>query len=129
MCVWKSSGEHIEFTEVSGGYLSGITSHLESNRFVQSSAGKYKVETISLSDLLNKYNAPQNIDYLSLDTEGSEFEILNSFDFNRFSVRLITCEHNNIKTAKQNIRALLEGKGYRRIMIPWEFEDWFVLEG
>ena len=41
---------------------------------------KYKVKTISLEDLLVKYNAPNIIDYLSIDTEGSEYEILSKLD-------------------------------------------------
>ena len=52
-----------------------------------------KVETISLNDLLKKFNAPKYIDYLSIDTEGSEFEILSSLDFSKY-ISVITCEHN-----------------------------------
>ena len=44
---------------------------------------KYKVKTISLEDLLDKYNAPKIIDYLSIDTEGSELDILSSFNFEK----------------------------------------------
>ena len=40
---------------------------------------KYKVNTISLEDLLEKYKAPTIIDYMSIDTEGSEYEILKKF--------------------------------------------------
>ncbi len=32
-----------------------------------------------LRDLLDQHNAPKAIDYLSLDTEGSEYEILSTF--------------------------------------------------
>lgn len=35
----------------------------------------YSVLTVSLMDLLNKYNCPNEFDYLSIDTEGNEFEI------------------------------------------------------
>ena len=41
----------------------------------------YEVITISLNDLLEKYNAPKYIDYLSIDTEVNEFEILKNLGF------------------------------------------------
>ena len=34
------------------------------------------------------------IDYLSIDTEGSEFLILKNFDFQKHTIKLITVEHN-----------------------------------
>ena len=36
----------------------------------------------------------KKIEYLSIDTEGSELEILEAFDFKCFSISVITCEHN-----------------------------------
>ena len=36
----------------------------------------------------------KNIDYLSIDTEGSEYEILKAFDFKKYKISIITCEHN-----------------------------------
>tara|TARA_B100000780_G_C20781390_1_gene310300 strand:+ start:75 stop:314 length:240 start_codon:yes stop_codon:yes gene_type:complete len=72
--------------------------------------------------LLIKYNAPRLIDYLSIDTEDSEFEILKNFDFNNYKFRVITCEHNFNKN-REKIYKLLTANGYRR-----KFEDWYVLE-
>ena len=42
------------------------------------------VETLSLVDLLTQNNAPSLIDYLSLDTEGTELEILQSNDYEKY---------------------------------------------
>jgi len=52
------------------------------------------VKTISLEDLLGKYDAPSVIDYLSIDIEGSEFEILSSFNFEKYKFKIITGENN-----------------------------------
>jgi FkbM family methyltransferase len=76
---------------------------------------EYLVETISLEDLLIESGAPNKIGYLSLDTEGSEFEILNSFNFDNFQFELISVEHNFTKNEKK-IDELLESKGYIRIL-------------
>lgn len=53
-----------------------------------------QVLSLSLNDLLEKYNAPKIIDYISIDTEGGEFEILEAFNFNRYRVNIFTVEHN-----------------------------------
>jgi hypothetical protein len=45
---------------------------------------RYMVQTISLSDLVNNYQAPSDFDLLSIDTEGSKFEILSKLDFKKY---------------------------------------------
>jgi hypothetical protein len=52
------------------------------------------VKTISLNDLLKSFDAPTVIDYLSIDTEGSEFLILSNLDFSKWKFHIITVEHN-----------------------------------
>lgn len=85
------------------------------------------VETITLDDLLDEYGAPEEIDYLSIDTEGSEFEILNSFDFSRRRISLITVEHNYTDVRK-DLYTLLTSKGYVRRWPGFSgFDDWYVL--
>lgn len=86
------------------------------------------VETISLVDLLSTYNAPKVIDYLSIDTEGSELEILSSFDFNQYRVKLITVEHAGEQKKREGIYNLLSSKGYSRwntAISRWD--DWYYL--
>jgi len=56
-----------------------------------------EVETISLNELLEQENAPQWIDYISIDTEGSEVDILSTFDFDRWNVANWSVEHNDYR--------------------------------
>jgi hypothetical protein len=86
----------------------------------------YDVRTISLLDLLRKYHAPTHVDYLSIDTEGSEYEILNAFDFTEYSFGVITVEHN-YTPQRELIFELLSRNGYKRIYTEISrFDDWYV---
>jgi hypothetical protein len=49
---------------------------------------------ITLSSLLMKYNAPYKIDYLSLDLEGNETEVLMTFPWDLYTVSTVGIEHN-----------------------------------
>ncbi len=86
----------------------------------------YTVRTISLVDMLKKHNAPSVIDYLSIDTEGSEFEILSAFDFSKYQFNAITCEHN-YAPIRDDIHSLLSQHGYRRVFPHIsQCDDWYV---
>jgi hypothetical protein len=74
----------------------------------------YEVNTISLLGLLQKYDAPSTIDFMSIDTEGSEFDILNNFDWSRYKINALCIEHN-YTNARQKIYELLVGNGYKRV--------------
>ena len=82
---------------------------------------------VSLIDLLNTYNAPKNIDYLSIDTEGSEFEIIKNLDFNKFRPCTITIEHNYEKIKRNKILNLLTKNNYLRVFKQVSrFDDWYI---
>ena len=130
-CVWSSSGGHIEFNETAIPELSTMDtySYSDLHRGDREKGKRYMVETISINDLLKKYKAPSHIDYLSIDTEGSEFEILSSLDFDRYSFGVITCEHN-FTPMREKIHALLQSHGYSRIFMEIsDFDDWYVMSG
>jgi hypothetical protein len=87
----------------------------------------YEVETITLGDLLETHAAPRIIDYLSIDTEGSEFEILSNFDFEKRLIRCITCEHN-FTANRDKIFKLLSSKGYKRKFVEFsDCDDWYFI--
>jgi FkbM family methyltransferase len=129
-CVWTKSGEKLEFL-AGNRYpeLSSLAAYAEGDLHAaarQVDAEILLVDTVSLNDLLREHGAPQCIDYLSVDTEGSEFDILNAFDFDKFRVRVITVEHNFKPEVKEAIWCLLQAKGFVR---EFEFfskaDDWY----
>ena len=65
------------------------------------------METVSLTDLLDDHSAPLEIDYLSIDCEGSELEILKNHNFDKYSFKVITCEHNFTEKRKKIYDLLL----------------------
>jgi FkbM family methyltransferase len=114
-CVWSKSGELLDFDEVEAGELSTLSDFSQIDRHTRARVSKhrYQVSTVSLNDLLCRHGAPDEPDYLSIDTEGSEFAILNELDYSRYRFKVITCEHNYTPNREQ-IHGLLESQGYRR---------------
>jgi FkbM family methyltransferase len=129
-CVWVRTGEKLEFREVAGAEYSTLSQFQSSDmhKNIRSAGRNYEVETVSLTDLLIEKGAPALIDYLSIDTEGSELDILEAHDFSKFKFRVITCEHN-FTPARQKIFDLLARNGYVRILEEVSlFDDWYVLQ-
>ena len=71
-------------------HLGGEFADLDEHASARSDGKIYEVTTLTLLELLQKYDAPKVIDYLSIDTEGSEFDILEAFDFDAYQFRVIT---------------------------------------
>ena len=127
-CVWSQTGEDLEFNQVNEPELSTINAYSGADRYRQyrEEGSKYYVETISLNDLLRTHGAPPEIDYMSIDTEGSEYQILSAFDFEKYHIKIITCEHN-YTDARDKLFSLLSSKGYvRKFQEFSEVDDWYV---
>ena len=125
-CVWSESNSFIDFMECQSGELSTISKFKNLDFHKREVSKIYKVKTISLNDLLKKYNAPKKIEYLSIDTEGSELEILNNFNFKEYEFGIITCEHN-FNNNRQKIKNLLFKNGYKQKYAGFsDFDDWYV---
>jgi FkbM family methyltransferase len=71
-----------------------------------------KVNTKKLNTILDTNNAPKFIEFLSIDTEGSEYDILSAFDFSKYTFGYICVEHNHIEKNRTKIRNLLVNNGY-----------------
>jgi FkbM family methyltransferase len=127
-CVWSKSGEKLQFNEAAEAEFSTIDTLSGSDHHakLRQHGKRYAVETTSLSDLLQVHNAPVSIDYLSIDTEGSEFAILESFFPSQHEIRIITVEHN-YTDQRSRILNLLTSWGYTRAfgeLSMWD--DWYI---
>lgn len=84
----------------------------------------YTVGTVSLFDLLREHGAPARVDFLSIDTEGSELEILREFDFSSTRFSAITIELNQ---NANEITSLLSSHGYLRVLSSHsQWDGWFI---
>lgn len=128
-CVYSVSNSLVPFLNVTEfGELSGISKHAFKDEHSQKriKSTTILVETVSLEDLLKQHNAPKYIDYMSIDTEGSEFEIISAFDFSKYDIKLITIEHN-WTADRENIFNFLKERGYNRVdehLSRWD--DWYI---
>lgn len=118
-CVYSKSNDFVDFLCVDAPDISTIDGYgLHDEHFTnRKNNQKIKVQTVSLYDLLEEYNSPTHIDYLSIDTEGSEYQILKSFmeTNKKYNIGLITVEHNWVEDARNNIFDLLTINGYERV--------------
>jgi len=129
LCVSDKTGDSVRFIDVENFQMvSGMKEDAFKDNWsdIRTRHGiEYDVQTISLNDLLNKHNAPDTIDYISIDTEGSEYKILNAYDFSR-RFKVLTIEHNHTVN-KAFIEELLPQKGYVQILHNKSRHDaWFV---
>ena len=116
------------------GELSTLKDFVESDKtsmpgnteFRKKSGKMISIETISLNDVIKEYFSDICPSYISIDTEGSEYEILKAFDLNKYRPKLFTIEHNYTKN-ESKMDQLLISKGYVRIFRELTaFDAWYI---
>jgi FkbM family methyltransferase len=80
-----------------------------------------KVPVKTLQSILDEHNT-HNIDFCSIDTEGSEFNIIKSIDFDKTEIKVFIIENNY---GEKNIENFLIEKGYV-LYKKIEWDDVFV---
>ncbi len=123
-CLSNRPGPEIDFLDIVGycECLSGIPDTYDprhqaridaevecyGNEGKPSTLHYIKVPNCRFNDVVEQ----TEIDFVSLDTEGSELEILQSIDFQKYNIRCFTIE-NNYSTA--DIPTFMSSKGYRMV--------------
>lgn len=82
---------------------------------------KVNMPVFKLQTILDKNNL-YDIDYCSIDTEGSEFNIIKSIDFDKTNIKIFSIENNYNDTS---IKEYLESKGYT-LYKKLQWDDIFI---
>ena len=133
-CIWSESGKILDFFMSDRGNFSTLNEFIDSDKYSmpfntesRKKAGKLiTVETISLNDVIKEYFNNTSPSYISIDTEGSEFKILESFNFKKYRPKVFTVEHN-FTELQNKIDELMVSKNYERIFRKLtSFDAWYV---
>ncbi len=132
-CVYTETGKTLDFLAVEDADLSTIQGYGKDDEHSskRESGNVIQVNTITLLDLLKNNNAPADIDYMSVDTEGSEYEILKTFfETNKnYNVKAFTVEHNFNVDFRVNLFKLMRDNGYTRRFVEFSrWDDFYVKE-
>lgn len=133
--AWKSEGE-IQL-EVSDSCFNGIPGNLLSrvaelnnnqqhfvNHFNESKSIVTVQSKTVTSIIENYYNLPLSIDYMSLDVEGAELEVLQGLNFSMIDIKFMTIEHGDrSQDYINNISNYLIEYGYKQHRLNrWDIE-------
>lgn len=76
--------------------------------------GKTRVQTIKLSDVFKKYIKDRSVDFLSVDTEGFELEVLKSNDWKAGFPKIICIESSKYEPSAKKVEEFLLREGYKK---------------
>ena len=105
-------------------HVAGALSSLDRDRMAPGAQPERVIEVPvrTLDDILIEAQAPAGFDFLSIDVEGHELEVLRGFDFTRWRPRLILLEDHVGNLDKHRF---LKSAGYRLIR-RFENNGWYV---
>ena len=112
---------------IDANLLSGIREDIDAHKHILNNKKEVMVRTKTLTTIMNENNAPTFIDYLSIDTEGSELKILEGIDFDKYTFGYINIEHNYVEPRRTQMRKKLLENGYKYLGEN-KFDDIYVKE-
>ena len=108
--------------------MSAISGLVPDTRLINSFASyitnteKCLVPVRSLNSLLDELKFPIDIDFISIDTENTELDVLKGIDFNKYNIKLLVIENNFNESFCENYLSQFGYKKINRIAV----NDFFV---
>lgn len=121
--VFSEAGTRMAFH--AAGQLGGLSDTLGAWKTYAETAPTVEFTTVTLGDILARVEAPQRVDFMSLDIEGAELEALRGFPFDRYQIGALAVEHNFEEPKRSQIEALLKSHGYAKVH-SWLQDDFYM---
>jgi len=88
----------------------------------------HEVKSLTLQEVIDQNLKSKEIDFLSIDIEGEDFEILKSLDLSCYKIKAICVEHN-FRKGSDEIVDFMHKNGYNLVYSEFSKNDyWFVLQ-
>jgi FkbM family methyltransferase len=122
-CISNTNKDDVPFYvyELEGGNQSAISSLEPDMRLVKSHAHlirkagqEIRVKCRTLTSVLDEASFPLEIDFISIDTENTEIDVLKGFDFSKYKVKYLIIENNYNESICEDYLAPLGFKKFRR---------------
>ena len=87
----------VSFNDVPANAISGLEIDerlIKQHLYLNPKIKKTTVDTRRLDWCINEFFQTEKIDFISIDVEGTELDVLNSFDVNKYGTELIVVENN-----------------------------------
>lgn len=118
--IGESDGEEMDLVvagELSSRIdLAGNDGHAASRRKAMRGGAIVRVPVRRLDSLMVEASSPKKIQYLSIDTEGAETEVLRTFPFDTIDVEAVTIEHNFRNRSLHEFDEVLGARGFVRVL-------------
>ena len=115
----RITGE-VEFCEYDAHFMSGFSEEVDYSGKVKS---RYKVPVRRLADILDERGI-KHVDFVSLDVEGAEIDVLQGIDFSHVEIDCFTIENNKGWQKEKRLRKFMIDAGYSIKARLWIDEVW-----
>lgn len=91
------------------------------------------VQTVPLAEILDRHVAPgQTIDFMNVDVEGHDLEVLESNDWERFRPRVVVVEDEGLDPRESRIVRMMNDRGYelcaQNVIVLDKINEYFLID-
>jgi len=124
---YSESGLELNFKITANSSISTLEICDGQDLYDRSASKLLKVQTQTLQDIIDESNAPNIIDFVSIDVEGAELSVLNGINFNKSQINCFCIEINADEDRLSKIDVLLRAYDYIRVLrIVSDFDAFYV---